>query len=709
MKRPYTFFNRELSWIEFNARVLYEGCRRDIPVIERLKFLAIVSSNFDEFFMVRVAGLKRQQKAQPDKRDIAGLTAEEQLSAIAKRVHELVENQYRVLMNEVIPALSAEGIEYVPPKNYTAQQRLFTQTLFQDEIFPLLTPLRTDTAEFPHISNLKLHAAFLLSPLPDITVRNDAFAAQNGEQPVAVVQVPSAIPRIVVLPSPAGRKMFSVLDDIISEYGTLLFPGYTVEETMLFKVTRDADFAVDEDAGSDFIQAMEEVLEKRQSSFPVRLVCTRTSPAILAFLMEKQHLSEKDVYRVEGLLDPSTLLDLADLPEAAALKYEDWERFYPEELHKDVPLWDTLKQRDILLHVPYQSYEPVISFVNDAADDGDVLAIKMTLYRTSGNSPIIRALERAARNGKQVTVFVELKARFDEKQNISWAAQLEKAGVIVVYGIVNLKVHAKILLVVRRESAGIRRYVHLSTGNYNDKTAKFYVDMSLFTANQEIANDATLFFNIISGYSVIQPMKRLIMAPVNLKSRLIDLIEREISLSTPESPGLIMAKMNSLGHREIIEALYRASRAGVQIALNVRGICMLVPGVREQSEHICVTGIIDRYLEHTRIFYFLNGGAEELYLSSADWMPRNLDRRVELMFPITQENIFKTVKDTLLSYFKDNTHAQRLQPDGSWQPVQAAPREENSSAQRHFYHSYRQIAEISKREIPLEFVVRRKD
>lgn len=703
------FFNRELSWVEFNARVLHEAQRTDIPLIERLNFLAIVSSNFDEFFMVRVAGLKHQQNTTPQATDIAGFTPSQQLSMISKRIHQLTAVQYQTLMDQIIPSLALSGIEYVKPAQYTNQQKMFCQALFKNEIFPQLTPLRTDGDRFPYTANLRLHAAFRLETLPNIESASGAFSSSPGETPVAIVQVPAGIPRIVQLPSNKAGKAFTLLDDIITEYGTLLFPGYKVTETVLFKVTRDADFSVAEDSESDFIQAMQEVLEKRQSSVPVRLLCTRQSPFLLEFLQQNLFLTNDDVYSVEGIIDPATLLPLADLQEAKPLKNEKWEHFYPRELPKGEPIWDVLKQKDVLLHVPYQSYEPVVSFLNNAADDNDTLAIKMTLYRTSGNSPVIRALERAAKNGKQVTVFVELKARFDEKRNISWATQLEKAGVIVVHGIVNLKVHGKILLVVRRETDGIHRYVHMATGNYNDKTARFYVDMSLFTTNEEIANDATLFFNLISGYSLIQPMKRLVMAPVNLKSRLLELIDREANRSTPDNPGLIMAKINSLGHSEIIQALYKASQAGVKILLNVRGICMLVPGVHSQSENITVVSVVDRYLEHTRIFYFQNGGSEELYLSSADWMPRNLERRVELMFPVTQEDLFQQVKNVLQTYFKDNTHSHRLNNDGSWTAVIPSPAEDAIRVQETLYLEQKRQSSVYDNENPMEFIVRRKN
>lgn len=705
MKRPQ-FFNRELSWIEFNVRVLLEARRKDKPPMERLKFLAIVSSNFDEFFMVRVAGLKRQLRHTPDQRDLAGLTAEEQLEGISRRVHEIVALQNDTLLEQVLPELAKQGIQYVPPKSYDSKQRQFTNSLFMQEIFPLLTPVRTDGAVFPHLTNLRLHGIFTLEPLAQDGGHKSPFAHADQEIPVALVQIPAGIPRIVRLPG-EGTVQFTLLDDIIYEYATQLFPGYRVVEGMLFKVTRDADFAVDEEE-MDVAEAMEAVLEKRQSSLPVRLLCTKTTRYLKDFLQEKLQLLEQDVYTVEGPIDPATLLDLTDLPQAAALSYEPWEHYYPPLLERGQPLWDILKHRDVLLHAPFESYEPVVSFLNDAADDPDTLAIKMTLYRTSGDSPIIAALERAAQKGKQVTAFVELKARFDERQNLSWADRLEKAGATVFQGIANLKVHGKLLLVVRREETGICRYVHLSTGNYNDRTARLYVDMSLFTANEEFANDATWFFNTVSGYSIIQPMKRMLMAPVTLKDRLLSLIQREINLSTESAPGLIVAKMNSIGHKEIIQKLYEASRAGVRVLLNVRGICMLVPGVPGQSENIQVVSIIDRYLEHSRIFYFQNGGSEELYLSSADWMPRNMERRVELMFPVLQEAVFKEVKRILMMYFEDTCQARSLHSDGSWVPVEPKEGQQPVRVQERLQRMYRQRVEACDTTIPVEFVVRRR-
>jgi polyphosphate kinase len=484
-----------------------------------------------------------------------------------------------------------------------------------------------------------------------------------------------------------------------------------VEETLIFRLVRAADFDVDEDAGEGFIHAMEEVLVQRQLSFPICLWCNNTSEKITQYFKTVLNLSDEDIYQTDGVQDPSSLQGIVSHEDALELSHPNWKNYYPPEIEKDRLLWDTIRQRDVLLHVPYYSFEPVLSFIRDAALDPDVLAIKMTLYRTSGNSPVIDSLESAARHGKQVTVFVELKARFDEKRNIAWAERLESAGVIVIYGIVNLKVHAKILLVIRREREGIRRYVHFSTGNYNEKTARQYSDLSIFTANEGIAGDATLFFNIISGYSALQAMKQLFMAPTTMKTKIISLIEREIAYSTPENPGLIIAKMNSLCHEEIITLLYRASQAGVEVRLNVRGICTLVPGVPGLSERITVTSIVDHYLEHSRIFYFKNAGQEELYLSSADWMPRNLDRRLELMFPVLQKDIFGTVQRILNAYFNDNCKSYRLQPDGEWMPVSPGEDETRYRVQEKLHDAAQKFAELDNalHSEKLEFIVRRKD
>ena len=703
------FFNRELSWIEFNARVLKQALKKEIPLLERLTFLSIVSSNFDEFFQVRVAATKRLLETNPDTKDVSGLTPLAVLSGISERCHELLKKQQDCLINEILPELKKEGLEYLRMEDYSTLQKDFLQTYFKSVVFPLLTPLRTDTQTFPHIINLNLYAAFLLKPISGIKTSSEILKGDDDSPRIAFVEIPGKVNNLIWLPTEnQAVRQFTLIDDVVQCFGRLLFPGFTVEENLLFKVVRDADFAVDEDAGPDFINAMENVLIQRKSSFPVQLLYSGKSTKILNFLQEKLELEEDDVYEVNGIISISKLTELRDAEGTEKLTFEKWEHFYPGDLPEDEPFWDTLRLQDKILHVPYESYDPVVKFLNDAAKDENVLAIKMTLYRTGRDSPIVQALERAAQNGKQVVVLVELKARFDEERNIAWATELENAGATVIYGLVNLKVHAKILMVIRRESDSIRRYVHLSTGNYNTKTARIYSDISLFTANPEIANDATQFFNLVTGYSTLQKMNLFGMAPVNLKSNLISMIEREAERSTPAHPGLIMAKMNNLTHTEVISALYKASRAGVKILLNVRGICMLVPGVKGLSENIQVISIVDRYLEHSRIFYFQNGNSPELYCSSADWMNRNLDRRIELMFPILGKNTFDEVKSILDTYFKDNVNASYLTQGGEWKDVERDKGDEKCSAQLDLYKKYKKKYEKAGKSRGIEFKVRRK-
>lgn len=703
-----SFFNRELSWIEFNGRVLHQALRKELPLLERLQFLSIITSNFDEFFQVRVASVKRMQFSDPDKADVSGLKPKMVLKQISARSHQIIRTQHDCLKNDVLPAMAKKGICYVKPEDFSAAQSDFALNFFLNEVLPLLTPLRTDTEVFPHIGNLTENVAFLLKPISGIRNANEILKGSDDLPRISFVQIPSGIPQIVWLPSENGRKQFALTEEIIEQYGTHLFPGFAVEETLLFKIARDADFAVDEDSGRNFVDAMEEVLVQRQSSFPVMMACNQTSETITKFLMEKMELCEDDVYRIDGILNPGALMELRDIDDGT-MSFPEWQNFYSVNLPRDEYYWDTLKQHDVLLHVPYESYDPVVKFISDAADDPKVLAIKMTLYRTGKDSPIVAALERAARNGKQVVVLVELKARFDEERNIAWANQLENAGVTVIYGLVNLKVHAKIIMVMRRESETIRRYAHLATGNYNPRTAKIYSDLSLFTSNNEIVNDATLFFNLVTGYSTLQSMKQLGMAPVTLKSKILSMIQREIERSDPEHPGLIMAKMNALTHEEVIEALYKASQAGVKVLLNVRGVCMLVPGVKGLSENIKVVSIVDRYLEHSRIFYFQNGGDDEIYLSSADWMPRNLDRRIELMFPILDEKVFEEVKEILDVYFEDNENALALSENGTWSEIPVKNDEPLLRAQEVLYKKYKRRSESSVKTPKIEFEVRRKD
>jgi len=703
------YFNRELSWLEFNARVLYQGLRKELPLLERLQFLSIVTSNFDEFFQVRVASVKRAFFSNPDVADISGLTPSLQLTSISARAHQIIRDQQNCLLNDVLPALASEGLEYITPDRYSSQQKTFMQNIFKSDILPLLTPLRTDTEPLPQIKNLSVYAAFALKPIAGIKLQEESELLRGSDdiQRIAFVEVPDGISQLYFLPTETKEtRQFALLDDMITTFGTSLFPGFDVTETMLFKVARDADFAVDEDSGNNFIHAMENVLIQRKSSFPVQMSCTGTSKIILDFLKKILELKDEDIYMIEGVINPGSFMELRDYDDSGKMSFDRWEHFYPCDLPEDEPYWDTLKLHDKILHVPYESYDPVVKMISDAADDDNVLAIKMTLYRTGRDSPIIKALEAAAARGKQVVVLVELKARFDEERNIAWANELEQAGVTVIYGLVNLKVHAKILMVIRREADTIRRYVHLATGNYNPKTAKLYSDISLFTANSGIANDATNFFNLVTGYSTLQKMNYLGMAPVTLKSRILNMIQREIDRSSPDNPGLIIAKMNSLTHEEVISALYKASCAGVKIQLNIRGICMLVPGVPGLSENITVTSIVDRYLEHARIFYFQNGGNPELYCSSADWMSRNLDRRIELMFPILDKDAFKEVKSILDAYFEDNVNAQLLQSNGTWIPVEAG--KSKYRAQSELYSVYKKRDEKNANIEKTEFIVRRK-
>lgn len=702
-------FNRELSWLEFNARVLKQALNQQNPLLERLQFLSIVSSNFDEFFQVRVAATKRALLHGEATTDESNYKPSVLLSEISKRAHEILDKQQNCLVNEILPELKQNNLEYISLSDYTPLQKEYLHDIFKNEIYPLLTPLRTDTEVFPHIINLSKYVAFSLKPISGIKTISKELKGNDDAPRIALVELPEKIQNLIWLPTKSKKnKQFAIIDDVVQFFGTSLFPGFKVEETLLFKVTRDADFAVDEDAGKNFIHAMENVLIQRKSSFPVQMTCNNSSDKIKQFLMNKLELTSEDVYTINSILDPNCLMELRNYEDTNNLVFDKWEHFYPSDLPEEDPYWDTLKLRDKILHVPYESYDPVVKFIKDASTDENVLAIKMTLYRTGQDSPIISALINAAQQGKQVVVLVELKARFDEERNITWANQLEQAGVTVIYGLVNLKVHAKILLVVRKENDTIRRYIHLATGNYNPKTANLYSDISLFTSNQQIANDATMFFNLVTGYSTLQKMQHLAMAPVSLKDKLLAMIQREIDRSTPEQPGLIIAKMNSLTHIDIINALYKASQAGVKIQLNIRGICMLVPGVKGLSENINVISIIDRYLEHSRIFYFQNAGSPELYCSSADWMSRNLDRRIELMFPILDKNAFSDVKSILDTYFLDNINAMKLTSTGDWIPVSIENNQPSVRAQNMLYKKYKSLNESKKTNKNKQFIVRRK-
>ncbi len=706
-KSPRSYFNRELSWIEFNARVLEEAFDKSNPLLERLKFLSIVSSNFDEFFMVRVASLKAQVRVADATPDPSGKSPVAQLAALTKRVAELMARQYDCLA-EVLRGLEKEHLALVRQSAWSVTDRRWLEAFFADRVFPLLTPLRLEEgASFPSAGNLRNHVAFLLAE------EGTGPATNVGETRLAIVQVPPNIERFVRMPPESGSERapgarLALIEDLVAAFGHRLFPGWAVVESLIFKITRDADFGVDEDRDEDFVAAMEEVLAGRQNSYPVRLTYCGDSPSLAERIGLALGLESSDLYRANGPIDLRSFVELATLEGFDRLRDTPWPQVKSLEPPEGSSIWDEIRSGDQLLHVPYEFFDPVVRFLEEAANDPAVLAIKMTLYRTSGSSPIARALTRAARNGKQVAVLVELKARFDEERNITWASRLEQAGAIVIYGIARLKVHAKAALVVRREEEGVvRRYLHLSTGNYNERTARLYADLSLFTADDDLCREASIFFNMITGYSAVQELRLLAVAPFDLKSRLISMIRREAERSTPESPGLIMAKVNALADLEVIDALYDASRAGARILLNIRGICALVPGVKGQSENISVVSIVGRYLEHSRIVYFRNGGAEELYLSSADWLPRNLERRVELMFPILGERTKERVHGILASYFTDTAKAHKLLASGAWKRVRPAEGDKPFSAQASFYEEVKRRRALE--EAPQhELQVRRK-
>jgi polyphosphate kinase len=659
---PSLYINRELSWLEFNHRVLEEAVDASAPLLERLKFLTIVSSNLDEFFMVRVAGLRRQVKSQTVQRGSDGLTAEEQLRAIAVRCHVLVQEQHRCLSREVLPGLAAHGIALKRMEELSADQARWVKDYFHRQVFPVLTPLAVDPGHpFPHLRNRSLNLV--------VTLRK---RAPRSPLYLAVVQVPTGIPRLVQLPGEGFQ--FVLLEDVICDQIAELFQGLNVTGCYPFRITRDSDLDFDEDDAEDLLDTIEQELRKREWGEAVRLEVGKScGPAALAELLEALQVTEDAVYKIDGPLNVVDLMALYRLPDYGHLKDEPFAPPVVRPLQGKKDLFRVVKDRDVLLHHPYESFSSVVDFVEQAADDPDVLAIKQTLYRTSGDSPIIAALARAAQNGKQVTALIELKARFDEENNITWARALERAGVHVVYGLVGLKTHCKLLLVVRREPGEdrLKRYVHLGTGNYHPATAKLYTDLGLLTSSLKIGQDVSRLFNVLTGFSEFPTWRKLAVAPLTLKSRIIELIERETELARSGKSARIAAQMNSLTEPDVIRALYRASRAGVRIDLVVRGTCCLRPHVRGVSENIRVTSIVGRFLEHCRIFYFRNGGNEEVYLSSADWMNRNFARRVEVMFPVEDAEAKARVKELLWLRLRDNVKARELHPDGTYARVRA--------------------------------------
>ncbi len=678
LKSPELYINRELSWLEFNDRVLREGLCKDLPLLERLKFLAIVSSNLDEFFLVRVAGLMQQRSAGVRRRDPAGLTPAQQLAAISRRAHRMVAEQANGI-REALEKLAEHGMFVVEPQDWTPQQQQSLRSYFSREILPVLTPLAIQELDpCPLLPGLRLYVAAVIGG------RQGSEQTDQPAETVVAVPVPGQFLRLINVPAEDGLHLARLEDAIAGNVGAL-FPECEVLATALFRITRDADVTILDDEAGDLLQAVEEAVLDRRRRAAIRLeISANPDRRLRNWLTDWLRLRTEDVYEIEGVLDATALWEIVNRPGLEKLKTADWPPQPPRDLIGADDLWAALRDHDVMLFHPYESFDPVVQLLEQAAEDPQVLAIKQTLYRTSGDSPIIRALELAGENGKEVTVLVELKARFDEARNVNWARRLEDAGCHVIYGIAGLKTHAKALLIVRRESGRIHRYVHLATGNYNDKTARLYSDIGIMTCNRDIAADVAAFFNLLTGYSETVGWSKFTIAPTGLKQRLVDLIDREVKVSTPDRPGLIMAKNNSLQDTDIIDALYRAGQAGVKVMLNIRGICCLRPGVKGVSENIEVTSIIDRYLEHARIFYFRNGGHEEVYLSSADWMRRNLVDRLEILFPVIDRNLRRRLIDILNTFFVDNVQSRRLLPDGTYQPV--ARRGRRVRAQEKFYN-----------------------
>jgi polyphosphate kinase len=664
---PSLYFNRELSWLEFNRRVLEEAQDPSVPLLERLKFLAIFESNLDEFFMVRVGGL--QQKLQAGIAYGSGadrMSVKEQLERIGLTVREMMDQSYRCFLIDVLPGLEREGIVLRGLKELSEAERKHLDEVFRREVFPVLTPLAVDPGHpFPLLLNKSLNLAVILQ------------RPGSPETLFAVVQVPSVLPRFVALPSepgPTPRHVFTPLENVIRLHLPELFPGMEIEHDTVFRVTRNSDFEIDDDEVEDLLKTIEEEVRQRRRGAAVRLQIEADAPVeVEQFLMAALDLDPSDVYRHPGLLDLTGLFQIHSLPGYPHLRDP---QFVPQpvpEFVQATDLWKAIRTRDILVHHPYESFGHVVDFIEAAANDERVLAVKLTLYRTSSDSPVVRALQRAADNGKQVTAVIELKARLDEERNIVWAKSLEKAGVHVVFGFIGLKTHCKVALVVRREDDGIRRYVHLATGNYNPQTARIYTDLGYFTCNPNFCEDASALFNYLTGYCELPQWRKLVVAPSRLQTFMIEKIDREAALQQSGREGRILAKINGILEPAIVQALYRASQAGVRIDLICRGICSLRPNVPGVSENIRVISIVDRFLEHSRIYFFGNDGDPEVYIGSADWMDRNLSRRVEVVFPIEPLELKqRLIREMLATSLADNAKARLLLPDGSYQRIKPA-------------------------------------
>ena len=662
-------FNRELSWLEFNRRVLDEATDDSLPVLERLKFLSIFATNLDEFFMIRVSGLKEQVAEGVGELSPDGMTAKEQIDEIYKRLRPMLKRLVSYLGENVFPALQQEGITVEAYSSLNAKEKKLLDKYFHNNLFPILTPQSVDSSHpFPYVSNLSINLGLYIEP-------NRAFTQANlkhlfRQKRFIRIKLPPTVPRLIPINERAGR--YALLEEVVSANVAELFPHMKTSEAFLFRVTRDADIELREDEAGDLLRTLERELQRRRDRFAVRLEVSAAMPEkMIKLLMSGTGLTEEEVERVDGFVDIPDLMQLYSL-DRPKLKEKPITTIVPTPLQKKENIFEVVRKQDVLMHHPYTSFSTVADFIAEAAEDPDVQAIKICLYRTGKDSPIVNSLMRASRLGKQVTALVELKARFDEGNNIEWARRLENEGVHVVYGITTLKTHSKVLLVVRREKEKLVRYVHLATGNYNPFTAKIYTDLGLLTANEEIGEDATSLFNFLTGYSQQDKYKRLIVAPLNLRERLIELIRREKRNKLAGKEAKIVIKVNSITDSVLINELYEASKAGVQIELIIRGICALRPGIKDLSENIRVRSIIGRFLEHSRILYFSNSGgeADEIYIGSADLMQRSFDRRVEVVTPILDPEIKDFLKETVLgSYLRDEVNARILQPDGTYKRV----------------------------------------
>jgi len=687
------YTNRELSWLDFNNRVLEEALRRDNPLLERLKFLSITGSNLDEFYMIRVAGLKEQVEADYTKKDISGLTPNEQLKKISEKTHIMVDKQYKCLMRALIPQLKSNNLIIKDISDLEKEEKKFLKKYFKSTIYPVITPMAVDQSRpFPLLPNKSINQAVRLQD-------------ENKIDYYAFLQVPSILPRFIELPNQdADKKSFILLDKVVQMFSERLFKGYEIIEMFPFRITRNADLSIDEEEAEDLLKEIESSLRQRQWGVPVRLeLDKRASEEIKTFLLSMLDLKEEDIFYVSGPIDLSAWMSIATIDGFEELKYKPFKPVKSHFLYGDKDIFEVLKEKDILLHHPYETFDHVENFLSKAADDPNVLAIKQTLYRVSGDSTVVNTLIKAAENGKQVTVLVELKARFDEENNIQWAKKLEKAGCYVVYGLVGLKTHSKILLVVRKEPEGIKKYVHMSTGNYNDKTAKLYTDIGFMTSKEPYGSDASALFNVLTGYSQPPEWKKIAVAPISLKSRIINMIKNEIEIHKKTGKGHIIIKVNSLLDKEVIKVMYEASNAGVKLDLIVRGICALKPGIKGVSENITVRSIVGKFLEHSRIFYFSNGESQNIYMTSADLMPRNLERRIETLYPIEDENLQKETKKILDVMLSDTEKARVLQPDGTYRRVDRRGKKRVDS-QEYFIKMYEKLLKSKRNTEKIEIL-----